>query len=415
MFVNPLFHVFIDETGNVMEGQGDSPLYICTAVFVSDENKQKVEDGLNIIKEKYKIGSILKSNQISKNHERRIAILKELMELDFTFYYLITDKTKILKDSPLSYKKTRYKYLHKILNKHIVDMNYNLNIVIDNYGTEEFRNECLKYYDKMNTDLFCGEVNHSYADDKDQSILQISDFIGGTLLYSYDKDKNLDKVFFDQIRAVIHKKEIGHDFFPRGQYPTIPERPLPNSQIQDQLWRHLYNLASRCIGQLEDSDNPLEIMQYYTLKSLFYARNFESPENQWIFSDELIENLKNLHYDITKRAFTVSVIGGLREKKILIAGSQMGYKLALNLDDIKDYLEHDSNIIFPMLRKLQSARGLINTLIQYDIFNGKYELFDDIIAAFSSKGNVMYTSEPDIESMSFLEDELVQSSVFKES
>ena len=146
-------------------------------------------------------------------------------------------------------------------------------------------------------------------------------------------------------------------------------------------------------------------MQFQTLNRLFIARNYEEPADQWIFSEDLRRDLTEQNFEISKRAFTVKIIGGLRYKGIIIAGSPSGYKLALNLDDITNYLAHDSNIVFPMLSKLKLARDEIMSLAGYNILAGEYQNFDAILTQLSAEQIRQYVEEPDVEKMEMIKDD----------
>lgn len=403
LYTTPTMHVFIDESGTVMSGTRESNLYICTAVIVSKNNKQAVIGGLSELIKKHKLGTILKSSSIGSNNQRRIAILRDLMSLEFSYLFLLTDKSKFLPDSPLEkYKKSRYKFLHKKLNWILEEKNYNLKVIIDKHGSDEFQQECLKYYQKNTQTLFSGTLDIDYADDKDEVILQIADFIGGSLMYCFDKDRKGEHS--EQIRKILQNKEVGCEFFPRGTFSTIDTRPIPAADLEEQLYRQLYNNATLFLDKTEESGDELEQMQYQTLNRLFIARCYEEPSRQWIYSEDLYEDLKEQSFDISKRAFTVKVIGGLRYKGIIIAGSPNGYKLALNLEDINNYLAHDNNIVFPMLDKLKLARDQVNALIGHNILGGEYESFDLLINALTTDQIRKYTDEPDVEKIQMIED-----------
>ena len=83
-FTAPLIHVYIDETGNPMSGKNESELYICTAVVVSDSEKQNVTEGLAIINKLFRGGAPLKSSKVGGRHELRVSILQELCKLQFS-------------------------------------------------------------------------------------------------------------------------------------------------------------------------------------------------------------------------------------------------------------------------------------------------------------------------------------------
>lgn len=403
-FTSPLMHVYIDETGTLMSGTNESDLYICTAVIVPDSDVQSVTDGLKKINQEHRKGATLKSSRVGGRHDLRIAILKDLLKLNFTYLFLITDKSKFIPNSPLAlYKKSRYKFLHDKLNKLIEERCCDLDIVIDKYGSKEFQDECLKYYTrKQPEDFFAGKVQHAYADDEEQTLLQIADFIGGSLLYCYDKTRKSD--YSKQIRDILSTKEVGYDFFPRGHFDTKP-LPVPSEFLREELYRYLYNKAVAVLELLENAQEAEKKMQYFTLHSLFLARCYEEQSRQWIYSDKIYDDLCKQKFEISKRAFTVKIVGGLRMQGIIIAGSPNGYKLALNLDDINEYLLHDKKIIFPMLKKLRMAKDSVQTIIQYNILSGEYSRFDDILNVITENDLQQYSDEPDIEKIQMFSDE----------
>ena len=101
---------------------------------------------------------------------------------------------------------------------------------------------------------------------------------------------------------------------------------------------------------------------------------------------------------------SVEIIGGLRRAGIIISGSQNGYKLALSLKDIDEYLEHDKTIIIPMLSKLRSAQTNVRALIGYNILSGAYSDLEPLVDVLKERTLVAYTEEPDIENIKLVED-----------
>ena len=85
-------------------------------------------------------------------------------------------------------------------------------------------------------------------------------------------------------------------------------------------------------------------------KRLFDASEYEETTRRYIYADELIEHLRKCGWTIGKRSFTEEVIGGLRKENIIIAGSPIGYKLALSLEDVNEYLEQARKSFFPCLK-----------------------------------------------------------------
>ena len=49
----------------------------------------------------------------------------------------------------------------------------------------------------------------------------------------------------------------------------------------------------------------------------------------------------------------------MRDYGIIISGTAKGYRLATTLEQVRDYISHNKDIIFPMLKRLNIARQKI--------------------------------------------------------
>lgn len=104
--------------------------------------------------------------------------------------------------------------------------------------------------------------------------------------------------------------------------------------------------------------------------------------------------LANSGYEkLTKQVFTANVIGKIRDAGIIIAGTSMGYKLALSAGDIRDYLAHNKNVIFPMFSRIRKAQETIKaaTLNEYDILQAD-TLLSSVVDTYCNAQIEMATS-----------------------
>lgn len=400
-FISEEMFAYVDETGSLNDNDPQSDFYVCTAIFVRESQREKLKTDLLKIRNELGNGAVLKSSNVGKRHELRLKYLERLVTLDFRYVFLVTDKRKIDKNSALQYKRTRYKFIHRIFNAMLAKITGDLNVVIDTHGTKDFQESCLKYFDNHNKDLFTGELKTSYADDMQEPLLQIADFIGGSLVYFFDPKRKNE--YSKRIRDILKSKEDDYDIFPYAQF-DITDSPKVNEGLEELLALKLYNKAACFLDKTDGSADEKIQMQNHTLRRLFLASKFEEDSKRYIFSDELIRELKELDYTIGKRNFTVDIIGGLRRAGIIISGSLNGYKLALSLKDIDEYLEHDKTIIIPMLDKLRSARANVHTLISYDILSGEYSDLGPLVDVLKERKLLEYTEEPDIENIKLVED-----------
>ena len=361
------YRVYIDESGTVNINDPNSNLYIVVAVYIQEENKKTVEVGIEEICKELCNGAELKSSRIGKDNKKRLKLLDRLGCLPFQYIAIICNKEFIQDDSGLKYKKTCYKFLHKKLNQKLQQIPGNVFFLIDNYGTPEFEKSCKEYFEKNVQGLYNADFTFEYADDKENRIIQLADFIAGTLSYCFDKKKKDDK-YSTLFRLTLKKHEIELHCYPRQQKPVSEVPPsIDDETFADDLRDRLYNQALRFLEDNEHSLDENVQKQWETLKRLFDASELEDASQRYIYADELIEHLRECGWTIGKRNFTVDIIGGLRRANIIIAGSPIGYKLALSLEDVNEYLEHDKKIILPMLQKLAKARSNIKLLMNHDI------------------------------------------------
>lgn len=402
-YSNTAYWVYVDESGTVNKQDPNSNLYIEVAVFIKDKDRQAVERGVEEICNELCNGAELKSSRIGGDNAKRLRYLNKIEELSFQYIALVCNKRLIDEDSGLQYKKSSYKYLHKKLNQMFRHLSGNVHFLIDEYGSKVFEESCKSYFKKSTQELIHADYSFEYVNDKTNRMIQLSDFIAGTLSYCFDKAK-MDAQYSSFFRTILRKHEIDFLCYPRQHIPVSNTPPSVNEpNFADDFRDRLYNQAQQF---LEDNENSLDEdiqKQWETLKRLFDASEYEDATRRYIYADELIEHLRESGWTIGKRTFTEEVIGGLRKANIIIAGAPIGYKLALSLDDVNEYLEHDKKIILPMLKKLSKARSNIRLLMNYDILHDDaYTDLRTLIDSLSESklDDYALTEEFDVESAS---------------
>ena len=169
------------------------------------------------IKKNYFSGGIIKSSGIGNNHRRRLALLKDITKLPFNYYAYYVNKSDIdfNMQKGLKYRKTFYKFFHKELYNNIT-ANFKLNnifIKADRIGGEDYIKSFKKYIHKnfhnnlFNQPLYENQICFDFYNDKDEVIIQLADFIAGTLGKIYDSKHNKNE-FSDQFKKLIQKREF---------------------------------------------------------------------------------------------------------------------------------------------------------------------------------------------------------------
>lgn len=396
----PNINVFVDECGtNELDSSKDSvsQLFICIAILAEDDDLNSLNEAIRMIQKRFCGGGELKSKNIASNMKRRLEILNELKNLPFRFFALVINKDNVSTDSPLQYKQTFYKFINRMLFQRLSAKGACLRVYADRIGSIDFMDSFTAYFNRLALpDLFSG-WDHDFVDSRNVPLVQVADFVAGSLGYCYDKKKKGEHS--SEINEILYPQCIGIEVWPHGRIELPETLPLDNEEIDKRLNAILNNAVVEFIDKYEDSDDIHEQMQAFVLRELYIAaREYDDKTKRSIYADALIKRLHESGFEeMNRQNFAARIIGKLRDSGIILCGSSLGYRVALSLADINDYMEHDRNIIEPMLHRLQKARENVKTVTPrgYDILskNGCENLraFVDILV--SQRNSVMMQSE----------------------
>lgn len=375
--IQPGRTAFIDECGNfgfdfeteeTFETGGPSLYYIICAVVVKNENISVLENEVNKIRKNngFQTGE-MKSSLIGKNHKRRIKILTELLNLDFSLIMLIADKQRFYKDSPLTnYRESFIKHLHQKLYNEMYAAYPKLKIVEDEYGSSEFQKGYRKYVcaNRPQLNLF-NKYDFDYVDSKNSPIVQIADIIAGSTMQNLldKKAPNVLKIFQGKIRGVVN--------FP-STYPSFFAEIKSDKSFDE----NIYALANHCATQYIDThnntnDTDIRMRVLFLKHLLWVVRNINA--RKYISSGEIIKVLSDLSNSKVRRDYLYrKIIAPLRDAGVIIASCSHGYKIPTCIDDIYAYVNQTNGIVGPMLNRIEKCRQLI--LKHTD---GSLDIFDD--------------------------------------
>lgn len=355
----PWLHAYIDETGTNeldVNKQGVSRFFICVAVVVEESDTTALIQSMDRMAADLCGSAEVTSKRIGTNHARRLQFLERIKNLPFGYYAMVIRKDAVPDESGLQYKRSFYKCINKMLYSRLTRGGRSIRIIADTIGGADFMDSFRDYLTReMKPDLF-SNYTHEFRNSAECRMIQLADLIAGTLSQCFEPDKKGDHTV--QFRSLLREKEMGIDTWPLERTDRESIETNQNETGSDvDISAPMLQRISNFINNREGSSNPIHKMQVEVIRMLRFAREFESPSRQRIHSDELIMRLIHQGFeDIGKRAFTKEIIGEIRLQGIIIAGSQSGYRLAMTLGDIREYLEHNRNIIEPMISKLAMAR-----------------------------------------------------------
>ena len=114
-------------------------------------------------------------------------VINKLNEIDFTIYVIVVDKKEIDSEG-LSIKQSFYKYFNKLLVTDLNRINNKITFIADQIGTAEYQKSFQKYIESEVTqyDLFNETKLFEFSDSKENNLVQLSDFIVGSLAKCFD-------------------------------------------------------------------------------------------------------------------------------------------------------------------------------------------------------------------------------------
>lgn len=349
-----LTHVFLDEFGNANlddSKAGNSTHFIIAAILVPESKVTSLADNVeNIRKREFQTGE-MKSKSVGNNHTRRLRILRDLAKLDFNVLLLVVDKQKIRKQSGLQYKKSFYKYLYEIVYNHLHTNIARLKLHNDGMGDRDFLNGFVEYAKNKNpSPTLFEEFDITFEDSKSNVIIQLADFIAGSVA------RNIDKTKIDPNNNINYIDIIKNHLFPILYFPRSFEEYLEETKFSVEEDKSIAEICCRkarnYIILKTMSDDEYDHQRIATLNYLLY-RIFNNPTRDYIGTKELIGYLSRLGYKtLNKVTFRNKIIAEIRDSGVPIASSKFGYKIPTKIKEINDFFTHSKTIVLPMLHRM---------------------------------------------------------------
>lgn len=362
---------FFDECGSTVLNtpEGESDLYVAVAVIVDEENVESLSSQLDQIALLRRNGAEFKHTKIGNKHELRERILNDIAKLDFRYIALVVNKRLLHDCKGLAFRASFYKFINRKLYLHLGRLlsGAHLKIIADQYGSKEFMESAQGYFSKYMGLLF-PLVQIKYADDRSSRLVQLADIIAGTISYAYDR--YAEREFSENWRSILKEKEVGISVFP-AEYVWQKEVNFLAGKEKD-FEANVITKAYRYIDS-ENGGDEFSLARKIVLEELLNHKL--TGLSSGIYAARLIEILKEEYQiEVSEQSFVSGVIGKLRDSGFIIAGTNIGYRLATDEEDICAYLDHNSSIIEPMVNRLKTAREAVLAISGRDILEGRENL-----------------------------------------
>jgi biotin operon repressor len=346
---------FADEFGNnSFDFKSQSTHFIIASVIINADELDVVNQQLEVVRKKFFQKGEIKSKGVSKDFKRRKLILNSFEEINFSIYAVVVDKEKLFGEG-FKYKQSFYKFLNGILYKELYRTFPQLELIVDEHGGNDFMLSFKKYVENNHIrSLFSGSEFIIQKSHNELGV-QLADFIAGTLGYIFDKHKKSEHS--DDFFRLLSDKLISINHFPK-QYEINQFQELNiNSEYDETIATLSLNRIFDKIERIKgDSEEKIDKLNFLKLLILFHQ---SKHYKKYTTSEEFIKHINvSRTNNLSKESFT-SLVGSLRDEGILIASSRDGYKIPTSKYELKKFIQHGKNIIFPVMRRIEECRNAI--------------------------------------------------------
>lgn len=351
---------FIDESGDPLFNIGASARLEFSAILINESDKSSAINDLENIQKELNLPEF-KSNKV-RTERRRIQILDSLDSIEFKFINLSINKSKVLGEWKL-YPEVFYKYTQKILNAELHRFYDNRTVTIDKFGTTKYQNSLKSYIEtNLQLELFKDTINFESA--KDNILVQLADFYAGT----HRKLVKGDFKNSEHISSFLAKKELHILTWP-DNFQRFIIKNISNKQDK-KVAEISINYAEKFIKEHRNNPNyshRIKILEYLIFQAKFINHN------KYIYSNELMDWLKQNHIYYSEEDFRKEIIGSLRDEGIVIASSRKGLKIPMSVEELNDYIKYTSGRYLTIIRRFRETYRTLNasSLGKIDLFESE--------------------------------------------
>lgn len=364
---------FIDEFGNDgldFSKEHVSAHFIVTSIIIEESQLTNIEESIEYIRKKYFQTGEIKSSNVGKNDRRRLNILKDLKDLDFYIFSVVIDKRE-LKGEGFKYKDSFYKFLHSLVDRELFKIFPNLLVVSDDIGDKKFKIGFIKYIKNNHIPDLFNQSDFKLSNSKSNLLVQVADFITGTIARCYEPDKLSEKR--SDFLNILKQKILELRFWPPDFQPYAYDPHVDFDNFDPLISELAINLAEQFLKKKSKSSVPADVDQCNCLKYLLFHFRNVNPES-FLSTYELINHLDvNRSRRMSIHYFRSKVIAKLRDNDVIISSSNKGYKLPSSSMDLYTFVNHSNSYIEPMLARLIRCRNKIKmaSMNKIDILDHK--------------------------------------------
>lgn len=363
-------HVFVDEFGDPhldVGKPGVSSTYIVAALCVRQRALERVTSEAGAIRQKFFQTGEMKSSSIGTKDGRRLHIIRDLSKLDAFVIAFCAKKTEVNRNTGLAFKKSFIKFFANSLYKRVTRCGDDLQIIIDEHGSDQFKAELKAYLDsRYSHDLF-SSARFSFEDSKKSVLLQVADVFAGSLARIYDETKLSEQSA--ELKAAIRDR-VSITLWPSGREENALPATEHISEDDEQIRRYCVRRAEEYLVSAQRLPDDRDEMARSIFLDALLAHHTLGDSGSFLATPALKREISDrLGEQISDHRFRSGVVAKLRDADVIISSCAKGYRIPSSVEDVREFASFANSLIPPMVARLGRARKGIKeaTLGRVDI------------------------------------------------
>lgn len=368
-------YAFLGEYGDYdfdFEKKDVSTHLIIVCILVKESQIKRLEQEIDpILQGSFKSGKI-NWEELIQNPKRTLQILSDFQDLPFNIYANVIDKRKIREDSGITFKKTFFKYVNRLVYADLYQTFEQLDFVTDEQDPKEYLHEFKKYVKSTSIPDLFHYSSFGFNSGRSPVLLHLSELFAGMIARGYDQ--GFYSIHYNSFYQAIKNKMISINLLPYDYNHFLYHYHSEHQECQydKTIIKQSVNLSYKYIEKNRKSEEPDEKIRIDLLKFLLF--NLKENPNEYVFTQEILDNLNAIRENkINHHYFRSNIVSKLRDHGVLIASSHKGYKLPVCLNDLYDFVNLSSLTIYPMIQRISKCRDqiLLATNHEIDILDQK--------------------------------------------
>lgn len=357
----PIFHAFVDETGDPHFSNGGSDTFLICATIINEKDVPSMVENLTTLLKSFNLPE-LKSKKIGDLTKRR-NILQQISTWNISVITIYVRKEDFDKTGTwFRYHGTFYKYIERLLISEVVRIFGNVNLTFDTFGFPDYRASFVKYMENVTAkkgqmELFSPEITMSSP--RQDCLIQLSDVVGGSIRKFYNNE-------FDDAKEILSPIWKGQLIVGKPDWMNMVESPVPsgNSVVDRDIMQVALDSVEQFLNENKRKENKAAACE--TLEFLKGTLLYENP-TKFCYRNEIKDWLIYRGYsDYNEEKVSRELISLLREQGVMLVSSPDGIKIPSSMKDVKEHYMFILGQTIPSLKRLKKLHQVVSGRIGED-------------------------------------------------